>query len=72
MIMMVIKHFNISVNETRFTVFLYLLTFLFICVLMMSTFFFSIELKHFLVTRIICGGDHSFLLYSNEQVCVYG
>lgn len=34
--------------------------------------FSSIELKHFLVTRIICGGDHSFLLYSNEQVCVYG
>uniref|UniRef100_A0A669C3N1 HECT and RLD domain containing E3 ubiquitin protein ligase 3 n=1 Tax=Oreochromis niloticus TaxID=8128 RepID=A0A669C3N1_ORENI len=27
------------------------------------------ESKQYTVTKIICGGDHSFLLYSNEQVC---
>uniref|UniRef100_A0A4W6BYH4 HECT and RLD domain containing E3 ubiquitin protein ligase 3 n=1 Tax=Lates calcarifer TaxID=8187 RepID=A0A4W6BYH4_LATCA len=26
------------------------------------------ESKQYIVTKIICGGDHSFLLYSNEQV----
>ncbi|CAJ1052444.1 probable E3 ubiquitin-protein ligase HERC3 [Xyrichtys novacula] len=25
------------------------------------------ELKHYTMTKIICGGDHSFLLYSTEQ-----
>uniref|UniRef100_A0A669DCE2 HECT and RLD domain containing E3 ubiquitin protein ligase 3 n=1 Tax=Oreochromis niloticus TaxID=8128 RepID=A0A669DCE2_ORENI len=25
--------------------------------------------RSYTVTKIICGGDHSFLLYSNEQVC---
>uniref|UniRef100_A0AAQ6A425 HECT domain-containing protein n=1 Tax=Amphiprion ocellaris TaxID=80972 RepID=A0AAQ6A425_AMPOC len=29
------------------------------------------ESKQYTVTKTICGGDHSFLLYSSEQVCVF-
>nr|XP_020447352.1 probable E3 ubiquitin-protein ligase HERC3 isoform X6 [Monopterus albus] len=32
--------------------------------------FHSTESKQYTVTKIICGGDHSFLLYSNEQSSV--
>lgn len=31
--------------------------------------FLFLESKRCTVTKIICGGDHSFLLYSNDQVC---
>lgn len=30
-----------------------------------------LDSKKYSVTKITCGGDHSFLLYSNDQVCNY-